>query len=306
MKARRINALFTSMLSLSFCLFTCTSCINSIADTDDFTEQQTGKGVKDLTFQIAEYSIKPMATRATATKSFNYIEAALYTKGDDGEYTLYQLVEKSSTDPSFMTVQFKQVKYGDYTLVIIGHVANSHAVMTNPKAISFADDFVPQMQYYTQELTVDVNSSASRSISLQLGIASFEVEFLEAIPSNVTQLVLTIDGTAKAFNAITGTGAEAVQRITSTRPTETGVPGKKPFVSLWLMREKEEEGTSGVTIKVDATDADDGIVATHTFSAIPLQRGYVTTYKGNFFDPALGSFELTKQTEFGEGYQGEF
>ena len=307
MKTFITNIFSTSILFLTFCLFTCTSCINSIADTDDFTEQQSGKGVKDLTFQIEEYSVKPMATtRATTTKDFKYIEAALYTKDGNGEYTRDQLVEKSSTDPEFMKVEFKQVPYGNYTLVIIGHVADSHAVMTNPKAISFANDFVPQMQYYTQELTVDANSSTTNSIQLKLGMAYFAVELLEAIPSNVTKLALTIDGTAKAFNAIEGIGSVVAQRITSTSPSETGVPGKKLGVSLWLMNEKEEEGSSSVTIKLDATDADDRIVGTHTFSAIPLQRGYVTTYRGNFFNPALGAFELTKQTEFGEGYQGEF
>lgn len=307
MKTFITNIFSTSILFLTFCLFTCTSCINSIADTDDFTEQQSGKGVKDLTFQIEEYSVKPMATtRATTTKDFKYIEAALYTKDGNGEYTRVQLVEKSSTDPEFMKVEFKQVKYGNYTLVIIGHVADSHAIMTNPKAISFANDFVPQMQYYTQELTVDANSSGSSSVALKLGIASFEVVLLEAIPTNVTTIALTIDGTAKAFNAITGTGAEAVQRITSTSPSAKGEPNKKLSVSLWLMKEKEELGTSSVTIKMDAIDSADANVATHTFSGVPLQRGYITTYKGNFFNPALGGFELSKQTEFGDGYQGEF
>ena len=55
-------------------LFFCTSCVNTISETDSGEESQTS----NLTFRVSPYSLSPMTRATTATLALKTICAALY------------------------------------------------------------------------------------------------------------------------------------------------------------------------------------------------------------------------------------
>ena len=159
-----------------FCVFT--SCVNTII------EEPEELGMKDLVFNAMPYTQTPMS-RAELSETCTKLSLALYSKDKDGNYTLYKEVKQESTDSNFGTIAVKDVVYGDYLLVAIGHKGENHAVLTNAKSITFgADDgYITDTFYYVETLEVAAGTELSHSIILNRCVAQFQMIIESAIPN---------------------------------------------------------------------------------------------------------------------------
>lgn len=291
----------------ALCLFPlCSSCINTLQDEDE-EHSSVNVQCKNLTFKVKPYDQTPI-TKATTISDFKVIDAALYTYDNTNGYKIYQKITQNEGDEGFKTLNFSSVNYGNYTLVVCGQTKTDHAVMDNPLAITYPDNQVPQMQYYMQNLTVSESSTPGGRITTALGIARFALTIKEVIPETVSTIRLTVEGTSTQFNAKEGLGvAPATQRVISLNViSKRGLSSVTLGCYLWLLNEEETAETSTVKITADALDESDQVVCTHIFDKVPLKRGYSTNYSGDFFDPAVGSIGLDRQTNYMGNIDVEF
>lgn len=261
------------------CIFS--SCVNTII------EEPEELGMKDLVFNAMPYTQIPMS-RAELSETCTKLSLALYSKDKDGNYTLYKEVKQESTDSNFGTIAVKDVVYGDYLLVAIGHKGENHAVLTNAKSITFgADDgHITDTFYYVETLEVAAGTELSHSIILNRCVAQFQMVIESVIPNAADKFKITIDGTAVAFDATKELGVEAIQRIREIKiPTENkGKKNMQIVVYLLLLSKEQSEGSSGINIVVEALDKDGNVLEKVTHSNIPAKVGHQTKYTGAFFN----------------------
>lgn len=284
-------------------LLTVTSCVNQIEDTNDSETHS-----RDFTFVVNDYTMTPISTKATDAKTFKFIDAAIYKKGADNKYILYQKINQAKDDTGFGTLEFTSVDYGTYLLVILGHAASESIDLTNPEDLQLSPTTVPEFQYYTQEITVNATSDPGGEVNTTLGVARFTVTFTECIPNTVKKFRMTIKGTSMRWNALThlGIGEETRTITLNLKDKDYETPNVTVGCYLLLNQEKEEQGTSDVEVKLEALDADDVCLKSHVFNSLPAQVGYTTDCTGAFFDNTFSLITIKRQETYSGGYNINF
>ena len=261
------------------CVFS--SCVNTMLDEPDEL------GMKDLVFNAKTYTQTPMS-RAELSEACTKLSLVLYTKDNDGNYTLYKEVKQESTNSNFGTIAVKNVEYGEYFLVAIGHKGENHAVLENVKSITFGstDNHITDTFYYADTLKVAAGTDLSHDIELTRCVAQFQMVIESAIPNAADKFKITIDGTAVAFDATKGLGVEAIQRIREINipAANKGEKNSSMAVYLLLLEKEQSEGNSGVNIVVEALDEEGNVLEKVTHSNIPAKVGHQTKYTGAFFN----------------------
>lgn len=282
------------------CIFS--SCVNTII------EEPEELGMKDLVFNAMPYTQTPMS-RAELSETCTKLSLALYSKDKDGNYTLYKEVKQESTDSNFGTIAVKDVVYGDYLLVAIGHKGENHAVLTNAKSITFgADDgYITDTFYYVETLEVAAGTELSHSIVLNRCVAQFQMIIESAIPDAAEKFKITIDGTAVAFDATKELGVEAIQRIREINipAGNKGQKNRSIAVYLLLLEKEQSKGSSGINIVVEALDKDGNVLEKMTHSNIPAKVGHQTKYTGAFFYDHAFSISVDS-SGWGETIEGNY
>ena len=278
----------------------CSSCVNAISDTDSVDELQTS----DLTFQVMPYGIVPMTRANQAALQLKTICAVLYKEVSSSNWVKKYETIVAASESGATTISFSSVVHGAYKLVIIGHTGQSSAnpSMTDVTAITFPDNKVPEFQYYTNSITVSPTATADSNVTLKLGVAKFQISVTNVSQLNDYTLVADLDGTATAFNALTGLGSAVVQRMSELDLTNRNQLKMTYF--LILMNKKEEETNSTINLTLQAKDASANVVSTETFEHVPAEVGYVTIYEGNLFDGPSGNFNVSIQTNYDGEYIG--
>lgn len=296
--------IFKQMLLLAASLFISSSCVNSINDEPE------DLGEKKLIFKTSTYKQTPMArAETTLADAFTKLDLAIYTIGEDKKYTLYKEVTQESGAEDFGTLTVEKVKYGTYALVIVGHKSTSHAILTDPTSIKFGtNNSVTDTFYYSEEFQVDKNSEQSIEVILKRAVAQFKMIMTNEVPEEVATISLNIQGTATAFNAISGVGSETTERSATITINDDlkGQTNKSISAFIFPLAQSVTKEDSEVTITVKALDSGKAVLAEVTHEHIPLTIGYITEYTGPFFDWDTYSFTITATTDWEDTIQEEY
>lgn len=279
-------------------LFFCTSCVNTISDTDSGEELQTS----NLTFRVSPYSLSPMTRATTATLALKTICAALYMQDSSSNWVKKYDTSVTANPSGTTTISFPSVVHGTYKLVIIGHTLDNTANpnMTDITAITFPNNKIPEFQYNTTDVTVSPSTTNDGNVSLELGVAKLVIDVSNYEELKDYKLALQVDGTATAFNALTGFGKEVVSRTGELNLSQ--ITSLKVIYNLLLMQQEETADASSINVTLQAKASDGSVVSTETLNKVHAQIGYVTTYQGNLFDSTVGDFNITYQNN----YTGEY
>ncbi len=279
-------------------LIFCTACVNAISDNDSGEELQTS----DLTFRVTPYSLSPM-TRATETSKLKTICAVLYKEVSSSNWVKKYETNVVAAKSGTTAIGFSSVVHGQYKLVIIGHTNdnNSNPSMIDVTQITFPEDKIPEFQYYVQDVTVSPTATAGGDVTLKLGVAKLQIAVSNVSELNDYKLAISIDGTATAFNALTGLGKVVTQRTGELDLSNRNLLKINYF--LLLMNQEEDDTNSTIKVTLQAKDANSNVVSTETLNNVPAKVGYVTTYNGNLFDGSLGSFNVANQANYGGEYE---
>lgn len=249
--------------------------------SDVVTEVETG--FAELHFSVSPYEKIPMDadTRSVAAKdALKYLSIAFFK---DGQLVDEQITQTygGETDTEFGTFA-KTLPYGTYQLVVIGVGKNGSgaATINSPQNITFANGEVTETYSSYQTLTVTKDSEKSLAVSLTHTVARFKMITLDNSPSTISTLSFRVVGGGVALNATTGTAVESAEQ---TKTFNVASLAGKVFSQINIYTFLTTTAETAATITVTAKDAENNILMERTFTDVPLQIGYSTTYRGNLF-----------------------
>lgn len=280
-----------------FSLCMTTSCSSTMTDEIEQSSQTA-----NLTFSVKGDEFITTFTRVQADSLLKQLDLALYTL-KDSVYTKYASIQSSSTDTGFGTISVPNVAYGTYTVLCVGNASSfgGHVNLDNFKQLSFDQGQVPVTYYVSQTVTVDANSS-SIPLELHPACASFKIIMNGALPSGISNLKMEVKQASNYLDGSTGlapSGKLQDYSRTVTIPTEyVGGKGITARTNIFLP-EEDMSSNSGICVSVSALDSDGKVVISYLFEDVPLKRGYITTYTGNFFQNDSQGFAVSVDNEWG-------
>ena len=196
-------------------------------------------------------------------------------------------LQQTSTDANFGTITATLDKTKTYTMYAVAHKADG-ATLTDG-VVAFTDDKVTHSMWYTT--TFSPSTTTSLACEMTRIVADFRLEITDAIPSGVVKFRFTVNGIYDRWNVSTG-GTHQLDRT-----SVVSYNGTSAIFNVYAIL-TDAQTTHDIT--VEALDADDGVIQTRTFSAVPLRNGYKTNYRGTFFIDSsfTSSFTINDWNEY--------
>ncbi len=247
----------------------------SCSNSESIEAPQSGKVT--VTFSVSNYEQKDMddaETRSASINNLDYLTLGIY------DANTLELVDTPVTqyysDDDFGTFSVT-LEYGSYKVLVLGYTNSRQPDMTNPKALVFTDNFVPNLFINMSDLTVDANTSGSQTIMLSRVVAGFRVEFADSTPETIDRVEVVAEGGSYILNSTTGYADEVLTRNHTVTLTSTA-----GGVSLYAFLTADE---ATMEFTLTAYDTSDNVLASHHFTNVPMKINQLTVYTGYFFTP---------------------
>lgn len=281
---------------LLLCVIVAASCQRTTAGDEAEEETQTNKVT--ATFKISnieqvEFASAKHATRATDLKqACSHVLFIVYNTS--GERVMYKA--QNSTDKDFGQIS-TQLNVGTYRFVILAYNSKDNpSSFTSPDKITFGNNGKMSDTFlWSEEIAID--NGLEKDVTLKRAIAAFRLVTTDNIPSNVVKMRFQYTGGSSTINAITGAGCVNSRQDESIAVTSTGKPGT--FEVYTFPRDDENV----LKMEITALDANNNVVASHTFDEVPIKRNKVTQYSGEFFNSGSSesgsvSFNITIEDDW--------
>ena len=259
------------------------------SEQSEQTEQSDELTKVSLSFSPYEQSAMARTTRAAS--SIAGIVTHLDVWITDGTTT--QDIHQTSSDADFGSLSVTLNKTKTYTIYAIGHKADGATLSDG--VISFTNDKVTHAMFYTTTFTP--SETTSLSCLMQRIVSQFSFSTTDQVPANVTKMSLTVNDVYDRWNVSTG-ATHSLNRTSTFENFSKKADGTVTFNIFSIVTDAQT--THDIT--VTAYDAQDNIVQTRTFTAVPLRNGYKTSYRGIYFTdtPTAATFTVDDWNEYDE------
>lgn len=236
------------------------------------------KDAETVTLSFSPFSIttEPFSTTRGAGDAVTLSDVCnrldIFIKDDVGSITT---INQSSSDTGFGTATVTLNSTKEYTIYAVAHT-NSSAATLSEDVISFPDDNISEIFYYTDTFTPN---TSTKVCTLDRKVAKFSIWMTDAIPEEVTKITIQASNSGTKLNT-DGSAANLATR-TKTFTSWTSAASGTLFSMLLLPTSMTAETT--MTFTVTAYNSSDEEVETRTFTDVPIRRDYKTMYKGAFF-----------------------
>ena len=259
------------------------------SEQSEQTEQSEELTKVSLSFSPYEQSAMARTTRAAS--SIAGIVTHLDVWITDGTTTTD--LHQTSGDADFGSLSVTLNKTKTYTIYAIGHKADGATLSDG--VISFTNDKVTHAMFYTTTFTP--SETTILSCLMQRIVSQFSFSTTDQVPANVTKMSLTVNDVYDRWNVSTG-ATHSLNRTSTFENFSKKADGTVTFNIFSIVTDAQT--THDIT--VTAYDAQDNIVQTRTFTAVPLRNGYKTSYRGIYFTdtPTAATFTVDDWNEYDE------
>lgn len=265
------------LLAIAGCITLCSACNKS--------------GMATLNIHVDQFTITQTnisGEKSSAAEAVKRIDIAIFNETGNIVYSENQSIADSAT---FGTLSCT-LHDGTYTIVVIGHKSSGPATITAPNLATFPNNSMSDIFCATQSITISGSYIYNTSISLNRVISMFGVRSTDAIPSNITNVMITLSSGGTSLNPTTGLSTSATPythsiNIPANYIGRTNIKFLAPTLLI------TDESTTDVS--VNALDATGTTIYTHSFSNIPLKRNRITLAAGPLFS-ALNEGTFTFNT----------
>lgn len=277
------------MKNLALSLVTMTAVCTASCQQNEPAAAPTGE--KTITFHVVNYDQTPLdnsLTRAADATSLAHLALAVYDAATLKPATEAKIQDSGQTGYGSFSLT---LPYGDYVIVFLGYDNNRTPNLSDPRNITFTDNYVPNLFCKSLNLKVDESAQGVQRVSLSRAVACFSLVCEDAMPATLNSLKYTIQGGSGSLNALTGYATEAQER-TFTFANLTAWAGKSGMtVNLYTFLPSQE---TEMDFTITAQDAQGANLRTRTFKAVPMRINQRTRYTGSFFaaDAAATQFVL--------------
>lgn len=221
-----------------------------------------------INFSEQSVSISPM-TRT----SLSSVSTRLDVWITDGETT--EEVHQTASDVGFGSVSLTLNKTKTYTLYAVGHKGDGAATLTDG-VVSWPDDKVKDTFWYTT--TFSPATTTTINAEMQRIVAMLRIETMDAVPTEAKKMRITQADVYDRWHVSTG-ATHRLDRISTINITSTASDGTVALSVYSIVLDTETLHT----VTVEALDASDEVIQSHTFANVPLRNGYKSVYRGTFF-----------------------
>lgn len=254
-----------------------TACSSDNMEEPSVLSGSPAENETEVTMTFSPYEVTEL-TRATTSISEVVTRLDVWLVEGDNVIDIHQ----SSSDEGFGSLNVTLNKTKTYTLYAVGHKADGAATLADG-VISFPDDKVTHSMYYTQTFspatTTNINALMNRIV------ADFRLDITDDFPAECKSLRFTIANVFNRWNVTTG-GTHSLDRVSTIN-----YGGTSAIFNVYAIT-TDTQTTHDIT--VEALDADEVVIQTRTFAAVPLRNGYKTNYRGTFFTdtPTAAAFTV--------------
>lgn len=257
-------------------LLSLSSCIKQ------FPENELVDGEKkSITFTVAaidNFSANPLSS-TRGLVPINQVASKLSFILFDRDVKI-QKVDQESSDPDFGTLTM-DVPKGNYSLVVIAHSGENNPSVSGPQKISFRNDSMSDTFCCFKTFTVDNDSETSVDLTMSRAVALFRLVMKDKIPDSVKFLDMKSYGGSLSLNPMTMFGVTNSNQLISYEITSND--RKESGESVFKLYSFPHEEYDTLRVTVNAVDGNDNVLASRVFTKVPIRRGYITTYSGDFF-----------------------
>lgn len=278
----------TTLLLLALLISGCSK--REMADTTDATSSPASE--TSVTFYVSNYMQIRYDDNTRAAQQSNLPHLAYAILNASTGETVVPLCIQDNGSEGYGTFQARLSK-GEYRVICIGYDKDYKASINSVGDITFEQNYVPMTFHYSEQFTVNGETTMLKNITLGRIISSFYVNMLDMIPTELDKIRIVCEGGGTTFDAATGYTTKLNKRdYYITIPSElTGSEELTISSHLFL-----PDNQATATYYVDALDAEGNVLSSKTFRDVPLKRNTITEYTGNFFS---GSPVVESKKEFG-------
>lgn len=226
----------------------------------------------------AKHSISPRTPNTRAAANATDVAKRIDFLVFYGTEVAFQ-AHQTSTDNGFGTLT-ANLTPGDYSIVAIAHNGTQEATISSPTKVTFPGSRLSDTFAYGGNVTITDND-AGHTLTLRRAVACFRLKTTDEIPDTVRQMKFyylqgssTLDPTT-----LRGTANSKQTEIFTISTDQYGHAGQWDIFTF----PKATDGTGKLVVQVQALDKDGNVVYEKLFSDAEIERGYRTTYSGNFF-----------------------
>ena len=269
-----MKKIITSMLLLLFGVLLA-SCEKPILEN----EPKAKASEMNIVFNVSAIEIVPFPALSPQSRSMVSIDrvcsriSLTLFKGEEK----VKSVNQTRRDAHFgrLTVT---VPKGTYKVVIIAHNGAGTATISSPSKIKFTNNKVTDTFYYCGDVTVE--EAGQQTLTLERAVAMFQLNISDAMPEKIARLVFRYTGGSSTFDAVSGQGCIKSKEM-ETREVSAEQYGKPSSFQIYTFPRADSQE---LRIQVSAESKMGEEVIKREFLEVPIQKGQIARYTGNFFD----------------------
>lgn len=251
-----------------------TACTNGGADECLTAEMTPPADPQQVTFTFSPYETEAM-TRGAATRAAQSVadiaqRLDVWIREGDAEVAA---VHQAKGDDGFGTLTLTLDRRKTYTLYAIAH-RSAEATTLEDGIVRWKDEKVTHTFFFAQTFTP--SETTALDCLMKRIVGQFQLDITDDIPAAVKTMRFSIPQAATRYNIVTQENANVIDRT-----TDIAYGGTSATFNLYLLA--QDDDTTPFDITVTAIDQDGNTLQQRTFSQVPIQNGYQTTYQGQFF-----------------------
>ena len=261
------KAIFALAAAIAFA-----SCNREIITTNEPEKQPEIQETEMVTISFrSRITSEPMTKTATDIADLSTRLDVYIVCGED----ILEFHQNKTEDESFGSITTALNKTKTYTVYAMAHKGSGPATMEDG-VFTFTDNKITETLYckvsFSPSLTTSLDCSMNRIVGM------FKLIMTDPLPQGLAKVRFTVSDTYLGYG-INGTLENQGDKVSVINNPSSAQDGSTTFKVYCLAG--EESYTFDIT--VTALNEDDEVIEEKTFQDVPLQAGYMSTYRGTFF-----------------------
>lgn len=277
-----------SLLSVGTCLVSCGSDSQSIS----FVEENQVRTISFDQFSVTSGTIGE--TRAESAPATNYLKVVDVCDGK----ICNEIDRSKDKDGDVLAALTLEMAYGHHDIYFVCSQNSWASFSAENLTLTWEASTANLSDAWGAHVSLDVNAStsANQTVSMDRLVAYLQMVIEDAIPTGVSSFDCKLTGGSWTLNlrSMCGSIAGVVDRKVALPNNIIGTTGVTVGLAVFV----PEETTKATSYQFSALDKDDAVVATRTFSNVPIEANHYTTFSGRFFSGVSG-FSLSVNDSWG-------
>ena len=251
-------------------LLTIVLCLTAFFSSCNKDKGTTNLHIKIFPFQVID---EPLA-KASASEAVTKLQVYLFDANDNAVDSVIQ----NASDANFGTIDFTAIPSGSYTIVALGHIGSTLAVVSSPTVAQFPNGIIPDAFCATRNITIGATADLDLNMVLDRMVAEFRLCATTPMPAEVASIEINYSASGTHFNPTTALATSNTGYSFSINTNGYAGQLVNPHCTVLLNSDPQT-----MDVVVNAKNSAGTVLFTHTFTNVQFQRNHRITASGPLF-----------------------